>query len=179
MRMLVGILAFLAVAQASAELYKSVDENGNVTYTDKSGTKAKPVEPPGLTSYAPPKRHTETEPPGSTAATPEPPKVTQYSQITIKTPADGTALRDASGGIDVVLDITPALNTALGHKVVIAVDGKLASTSQSAQAKLENVERGEHQLVAQVVDDKGKVLKQSRPIKIQLHRPSVARKGGR
>ncbi len=179
MQKLTGILLVLATCSVHAELYKSVDEHGNVTYTDKGGKSSAPVQPPGLTSYSPPARHTQATPPQTGTATPETKAATNYTRLVIAQPASGSALNDASGTIAGRLELVPALNAAAGHKLEIAVDGKAASQSQGLEFKLENVDRGEHQLTARVVDSSGKVLKESAPVKIQLHRPSVARKQGR
>lgn len=181
MRTIFGILAISIALSAHAELYKSVDENGNVTYTDKSGAKSQPVQPPGLTSYAPPKRHTEadTPEPASGQSPPSVAKVTSYSSIAIRQPANGTTLRDSAGVLPITLEITPALDVAAGHALVVLINGKSVSRSQALEFKLENVERGEHRITARVIDAKGKVLKESAAVTVQLHRPSVARKGGR
>jgi hypothetical protein len=180
MRNWIGIVLALVAIGVHAELYKSVDEKGNVTYTDKGSTKSKPVQPPGLTSYAPPTRHTQpgAAPEGGAPALAA--KVaTSYSRLAIARPASGTALRDAAGAIPVAVEVTPAVDTAAGHKLVILLDGKPAAQPQSLEFQLENVERGEHRITARVVDGKGKVLKESTPVVVQLHRPTVARKAGR
>jgi hypothetical protein len=180
MRIVTGIVIALTALAAQAELYKSVDEKGNVTYTDKGGTKTQSVQPPGLTSYAPPTRHTQ---PGATpdagAAQPQTKTVTTYSNLTITQPANGAALRDAAGTIPVTVEVSPGVDAAAGHKLVIMLNGKPAAQPQGLEFQLENVDRGEHRITARVVDAKGKVLKESTAVVVQLHRPTVARKAGR
>jgi hypothetical protein len=165
-------------AEVSAELYKSVDEHGNVTYTDKGSDKAKPVEPPGLTTYQPAPQHTQ---PPDTEAKPSTGKkgVTSYSNISVSSPRNNDTLRENSGNVVVKVDLSPALDVDAGHQLVALLDGKSIASAQGGEITLQNVDRGSHTVAVRVTDKAGRTLKESRAITFHLQRQSVAgRKGG-
>lgn len=177
LRLSIALLLAFATLTAHAELFKSVDENGNVTYTDKGGSKTKPVDPPGLTSYSTPNKHKASAPAAQPPAAEEK-KPTVYSAVKITAPQPNEALRENSGDVTVKIESTPALDLAAGHKLVVLLDGKATGNAGGGEVKLSNVDRGEHQLVAQIVDAKGKVLKSSAQSSFQLFRATVGRKKG-
>jgi hypothetical protein len=170
------ILGTLA-AEVAAELYKSVDEHGNVTYTDKSSDKAKPVEPPGLTTYKPATQHTQ---PSGAEAKPAPGKktVTSYNALNVSSPNNNDTVRDNSGTVVVKVDLSPALDVQAGHKLVALLDGKSVTSTQAGDITLQNVDRGSHTVAVRVVDGSGRTLKESRAITFHLQRPSVTRRAG-
>ncbi len=172
-------LGFLFAASAHAELYKKVDEQGNITYSDVPSGAAKPVQPPGLSTYGTPNQHKQpTRKPADSAKTAA---VISYTALAIASPANDTALRDDSGAVTVKISLEPKLDTKSGHKLVVLLDQKPSAEAQNAEIALSNVERGAHALKVQVTDANGQVLKESAEINFQLHRgPGVAaRKAGK
>lgn len=177
-------LAFglLIVANAHAELYKKVDEQGNVTYSDVPSGAAKPVKPPGLSTYGTPPQHKQVvKKPADTT----PSATTNYTTLTIVSPVNDEALRDNSGMVMVKVNVEPKLDIKSGHKLVLLLDQKSAATVQSSEGALEvalnEVDRGTHALKAQITEANGGVLKESAEIIFQLHRgPGAAgRKAGK
>lgn len=168
------LLIALAWTPSHAELYKRVDEQGNVTYGDQPGEKAQRVQPGGLTTYSPPSGHTQTPAPKSQ---PDPTKgagntVTQYSGLTIAGPANEEVVRSNEGNVTVKTLITPALDTGAGHQLVVLLDKKFSTKAPAAEALLKNVDRGTHTLRAQITDASGKVLAQSPEVTIHMQRGS-------
>ena len=171
------LLGALITTSAHAELYKKVDEQGNITYTDVPSGTAKPVQPPGLTTYGAPDAHKQT--PKKPAETTKP-AVANYTALSIASPVNDEALRENSGTVTVKINLTPPLDTQAGHKIVLMLDHKSGAVAQTSEIALKDVERGAHTLKAQVTDSKGRVLKESAEINFQLHRGNVtARKAGK
>lgn len=175
----IGFLAALLIPGAAyAELYKQIDENGNVTYTDKPG-KGTPVKSPGLTTYSPPALHTTPPAPNTKAGSEgedETKAVTAYSQLVVATPTQEQTVQNNEGRIEIKLALKPALNTKAGHKIAILVDRKKAAESLTLEASVANIDRGSHVVSAQVVDASGKVLKQSGDVTFHLQRHFIPRK---
>ena len=172
-------LGFLIAADAYAELFKKVDEQGNITYSDVPSGAAKPVQPPGLSTYGTPDQHKQTAKKPVEAK--KPAAVTNYTTLAIASPANDEALRDNSGAVVVKVSLTPPLDTKGGHKLVLLLDQKSAAVAQTAEVALKDVERGAHTLKAQITDASGHVLKESAEISFQLHRgpTAAARKAGK
>ena len=167
-------LGMLISASAHAELYKKVDEQGNITYSDVPSGAAKPVQPPGLSTYGAPAQHKQPskKPPDSTK-----PTATNYTALAIASPVNDEALRDNSGAVAVKIGLAPPLDTQAGHKLVVVLDKKPVAEAQATEVSLKDVERGTHTLKVQVTDAKGLLLKESPEVTFQLHRGSVAKTG--
>ena len=168
------VLGLLIGTNIHAELYKKVDEQGNITYSDVPSGAAKPVQPPGLSTYGTPNQHKQTtkKPPDATK-----PATTNYTALAIASPANDEALRDNSGTVTVKISLTPALDTKSGHKLALLLDQKSAAVAQTSEVALTDVERGEHTLKVQVTDPNGRILKESAEINFQLHRGPGAAAG--
>ncbi len=172
------VFGMLIGVSAHAELYKKIDEQGNITYSDVPSGTAKPVKPPGLSTYGTPAQHKQsTKKPPDTAK----PAAANYTALAITSPAHDETLRDNSGAVAVKVSVVPQLDTQAGHTLVVLLDAKSAAQAQAAEVSLHEVERGAHTLKVQVTDASGRVLKESAEISFQLHRgPGVAaRKAGK
>ena len=168
----VTLLAALLGANAHAELYKRVDEQGNVTYGDQPGGQAKPVQPGGLTTYSPPTRHTQPSAarPNTDTQKSADQAVTNYSGLAITSPAKDEVVRSNEGNIAVKIGMTPALDATAGHQLVVLLDQKPLAKVPAAETLLKNVDRGTHTLRVQIIDAKGKVLAQSADITVHMQR---------
>lgn len=165
-RILLAVCLTLVGLSATAQIYKHVDENGNVTFTDKPSDDAQPVELQTPNSSPPP--------PQSNYPTPTPPPSTgavSAYQVTINSPANDSIIPNGPGNFSVSASVSPQL--APGNKLQLLVDGTANGEPQmSGNWALTNVFRGEHTLVVNVVDSKGKQVAASGPVKIAVFRPS-------
>ena len=59
------------------------------------------------------------------------------------------------------------------HQLQLEMDGKLLVTGKSKQFKLENIDRGTHELVVHVITAEGKKLISSDPVTVHLRRFSI------
>ncbi|GMQ88996.1 MAG: DUF4124 domain-containing protein [Gammaproteobacteria bacterium] len=155
-------------AGLSAAVYKSVDAQGNVVYSDEPVGNGKPVDLPPLSTIPPPK-YTPRQP----SAKPDEPG-SAYSKISIVSPTQEATLRDNTGAVPVSAGLEPALNSAAGHRFQFYLDGQTqGEPTKSSQIVIANVDRGAHNVAVAVVDGKGKEVTRSSPVQFFLHRQSI------
>ncbi len=166
--LLILLLCTLLGATASAQVYRVVDENGNVTFTDRPPEDAEPVD------LGP----TNTTPPPTTGLYPTPPpRVTDEGdgasgyEIAITSPADQTIIPRGPGNFSVSASVSPALES--GHMLQLLLDGQPRQEPQAGSSwALTNVFRGEHKVTVAVIDGDGKQLATSEPVTVYVFRPS-------
>lgn len=150
-------LLLLATSVVTAEVYKWTDDQGNVHYGDlpPGQVAAEPMRLPGLSTY-------KNRPVASAPAEPteQPAAFAGYSKLAIVQPeADGT-VRDNAGNVTVAVELAPPLQE--GHRMMVLLDGRvIGEPYPGTGAKLSGVNRGQHQLQVQIVDQQGKMLTQS------------------
>lgn len=169
MKQLLFIFLFATLGMAAyAQVYRVVDENGNVTYTDRApSTDAEPVEVRTPNTAPPPASDVYPEPPPP----PEPEPAPGY-QVTINAPADETIIPRGPGNVSVSATVTPGLQP--GHMLQLLMNGEPREEPQkSGSWALTNVFRGEQNISVAVVDKDGKRLTESSPVTIYVFRPST------
>ena len=173
-----AIIGFgLAMAfSASAEIFKSIDKNGNVIYSDVPQQNAKPVSLPQATVYTAP-APIAISPPTATAAT-DTAAVVVYKSATISSPLnDASYVNEAADNISASVTIDPQLSP--NDKILFLVDGKPnGAASQSTQITLTGLERGAHAVSATIVNSAGAMIKQSPPVTVHMKRKSALFKKG-
>ena len=170
MRQLLFIIALLPWLTASAAIYKSVQPDGSVLYTDH------PPRPDSQAVELTPLQSIKPVSPASTQAEPEPTESVQkdYSQLEITRPLNDETIRDNSGHIDVEYNLSPPLRTEDGHTVTITLDGQSIATGiTSSSVSLENVSRGTHSLEVQAVGKDGAAIIAAKPVTFHLLRSST------
>jgi hypothetical protein len=152
MRMIV-VLVLIASAAVHAEVYKSVNAEGEVVYSDQPGGGAERMKMPALPTYAPQPVRTLSR---STRAADQ---QIHYENFTLSRPANEATIRNNLGTVVMETLLTPALMTASGHRIQYYLDGVAHGAAvDSATLTLTNVDRGQHQLSASVLDTAGNVL---------------------
>ena len=155
-------------------MYKKVDKNGKITFTDKPIPGSTPITiktdtnvvstpKPQVTQRQPvnnPDDNSEQEP-------------FQYEVLAIDEPSNDEAVRANSGDLNVIVGITP--NIQPNHSLQLMMDGSLVGTPQnSPYFSLNNVDRGTHQLAVTVIDkDTKKQIQTSETITFHLLRASI------
>ena len=162
-------------ATAETRIYKTKDANGNVIFTDvpplKDGKQADPVVLKETNNWDGPstdKATTRTpwivdEKGGETADVFVP-----YSTLGIVSPANDASVRENSGHITVTVSILPPLFA--NQQLRLLMDGKAMGQGSGPSFPLENVDRGTHSLLLEVVDATGKSLQQSPVTTFHLQR---------
>lgn len=157
----------LVPALAAAGVYKWVDPDGTVHFSDTPQPGAEEVHVPPPQMYTPAPYAPITPRPEAPAAQAE------YTQLAITAPEAEASIWDNTGAIPVSFSLKPALKADRGHRLVVLVDGQAQEPVKGTSTTLENVERGSHTLQGQIVDAAGKVLVSSSAITVHLHRQSV------
>lgn len=156
---------------AGAQVYKWVDEQGEVHYGDlpPGGAASEPVKLPGLSTYSSPPV------PATPAPQPAPPAAfAGYTRVEIVQPEPGSAVRANDQRVVVAVALEPHLQE--GHAIEILVDGNAVGEPFSGTTvELTGVYRGQHSLRARVVDETGKRVAESAPISFTLRQISIIR----
>lgn len=164
------VLIFIALlgSVTAGTLYKKVNKDGSVEYSDQPFTGAKPVEftinnqtqLPPLRRQQDSGRHTNSQ-------------ATDYA-ISIQSPSPQQSIRSNSGDLTIMVQTTPALTRGLLVQLFInnAPHGK---PSQHTVFKVKNIDRGEVKIKAQLITSYGNVLASSPEAIVYLHRATVRR----
>ena len=157
----------LLQAPALAGIYKTVDENGKVVYTDRPDPNdaSKAVELPVL----------NTQPSTPVAAPKRAPREVRAPQkylISVSSPGDNSQIPMGQKLVPVNISLQPALFKE--HRVQLYLNGsRFGPARQSSQFTLDNLYRGEHKLRAAVVTKKGKIISRSASVTVAVQRRSV------
>ncbi len=144
---------FLFATSGQAAVYMERDAEGNIVFTDHpTSPAAKPVELPPPSTYQPPPLPRLQD----TQSTPSPTADTGYKSLAIASPPNDEPLRANNGEVDVVVAIDPPLRP--GHQLRLLLDGRVVAEGGETHFRLENVDRGTHQLQAEVLDTSGRVV---------------------
>jgi Domain of unknown function (DUF4124) len=170
------LLLCCVVMTAQADVYRWVDKNGNVIFSDQPHPGAEKIEIETLPSYTP-------------VAIPEPVNEEQQEEgdqevprykVTILTPANDETIRNNAGLVNINAKVTPPLDQDRNDQLTIKLDGQtLGEPSTSPNFTLSEVERGTHTVQVVVVDKDKKAIKSSKKITFHLQRVSAPRKAPR
>ncbi len=154
-----------------AEIYQQIDEKGQVIYTDKPNEDKEPykIQDTNTIPATKPQPKPVIEVKQSTNS--EELVVTRYKTVRIVEPPDDTAIHHGAGNVTVSVQTKPALGKK--HSIQLTLDGKAHKKGRTGQFQLTNIDRGTHTLQAKIVDEKGKTVKSSSPVKVHLIRPTA------
>jgi hypothetical protein len=159
----------LLTYSATAEIYKWVDKNGNVHYSDSEVDGSEQVKLTKGNTFTP--VETTTAQPSAQ----EKIEVPTYTAISITNPSLNETIRDNNGNVAVIIDLAPALRS--GNSITLFMDDKeLLKGKTQTGFTLNNVDRGSHTLRASVVDKNGEVLISSKSVIFHLHRAIIRKK---
>ncbi len=165
MRILITLFCLTFAIAPMAEIYRSVDENGNVVFTDKPSPDAELIEVGELQTIKPP-------PAGDFEYKAPPAKpAPAYTGVSITSPKDDEAVRDNGGNVTVNIATQPGLRGS--DILVLYLDGKETILGKSTAKAFHSLDRGSHQLRAAIKDANGRILLSSESITFHLQRHSV------
>ena len=161
----VVILLVLAAMSQAAEVYKIVDADGNITYTDQPGASAaERLNLRRINQAAAPAARVEDGPTANAEA-----DLVGYSSARISSPVHQAVILHNQANIIVQLALEPQLQP--GHLVRFSVNGVAQGLPVRATAyQLDNIERGSHSIGAAVVDGKNRVLIAAKPVIVHVKR---------
>jgi hypothetical protein len=167
MKYVLLITLLMLVLPASAEMYRWVDDNGKVHYSDKPvNDSAKPYEPAPIITVPSGTAGGQLMPLNKPAAQP-----TKYKSLMITAPAnDHVFTPDQTASIAVSVEVKPALRGGAGHQLAVYVDGQLHSQGTQSSFNLGGLPRGTHTVNAVILDAKGKKLKSSDTVSFHVQK---------
>lgn len=171
MRVLLLCLLFITQA-ALAQVYTYIDAEGNRVFTDKPrNSNAERV------MLAPSNSVELSQPPSTVRVTP--PAVTKptvhYQVLRILVPEPDASIHNGSGDMIVTLTSEPGLLP--DHSYRLLLDGEpQGEISRSPVFSLKHVDRGTHQLVAEIIDSAGLIVERTPAQPFHMHRMSLAQK---
>jgi hypothetical protein len=169
--LILGLAAASDTALAQDQIYKTVDQYGNVVFTDvppvnrqgqPDGQKVT-VEPSN--TYQPPVLAAPTSGPTTTTVGAS----NYYSELAVVAPVEDATIRDNAGELLIQAVVTPPLRP--DHRMLLVMDG--APTEVEAVDgvfELSNVDRGTHTAGARIVNGDGVVQIESPPVTFHLLR---------
>lgn len=162
---LVVILPLVFVNLALAAIYKTVDKDGNVIFTD-----TRPVDEPSEEVKLRPITQMSSTPArrsGSSLQGEEGESKNLYSHLEIIEPANDSTVRE-QGNFTVKVVTEPRVLS--GHRIRLLLDGDVVGESKRKLSfDLTNVDRGTHTLTVEIVDNRRKVV-QSSSSTVHVHR---------
>jgi len=170
-RFLLLVLLLLPLSGLTQNIYRTTDAQGNVVFTDAPPSNTTPADRVEI-------RPTNTVPPPQIPArptsdnTPNAEAESASYTVTITEPANETTIPMGPGNFSVSVKVSPAPQSA--ENLQLFVDGAPRGEPQRAPTwSLTNVYRGQHDLTVGVIDDSGKTLAISEPVRVFVMRPSV------
>jgi hypothetical protein len=169
---LIGLLIFTPVM--ADEIYKWVDENGQIHFSDVPQEGATEVEIAPIQTFSAPSVAASSS--SSNDADDANETVMNYESLEITSPAMEETIWNTGGTVTVAVQTRPGLRT--GHQIRLYLDGKplpnLAPGTSSLQVS--EVFRGEHQLRAEIWDETGTILIKADPSIFFYQQTSVNRR---
>lgn len=166
----VVLLMCCALGAQAEEVWRWVDDNGVVHYSDRPRPGAERVELNPAQTYTPPPAPVRPARPQSEQ--PDPAAAPGYTGLRVISPAAGETLWNIGGQLNVQLDVQPGL--APGHTLRVTLDGQRVETPAGAtQFTLNEVYRGEHTISASVMDAQGRELVASEPVTFYVQQASL------
>lgn len=164
-----GLCALLC-GTAMADVYTYIDAQGNRVFTDQPRANAKRVQvSPGNQMAAPP-RTEQRKPP-----TPPTKPLFSYDLLRILVPEPDASVRD--GQSDLVVSVTSEPKLQDGHLYRLLLDGQpYGEARRSPVFALHNIDRGQHSLSVEIIDEQGLVVERTPKQLFHMLRISLAQK---
>jgi hypothetical protein len=163
------LLAGLLVSTVfAAEVYKWVDDDGVVHYSDQPEPGAEKIQV-GESNTFTGRRAQPRADDGDEEQQDEQP--VGYESITVSSPGAEETLWNIDGVLNVTVSLNPALRP--GHQVRVYFDGTPQMVTGTS-FQLEEVWRGVHNIQAEVLDETGKLMIRSQPNRFYVQQNTVA-----
>lgn len=163
---LIALLATLAFSTNAQDVYRVVDEHGNVTYTDqKPDDNAEPMKLPELNVL----EGDAESLPGAEGDRPLAQGEAQPMNFRIEQPANGAALTPEGQGIWVVMGID--IEVPPTARITLVLDGRALTPVRTLEADIPAPPPGEHRLFARLETPSGRVLGTTDPVTFTMLAP--------
>lgn len=164
MRGLFLLICILCSTLSFAEVYKTVDKDGNVKYSDSPpDEQAQTLKLPELNTLPPDQQGQIYQSPATSTH-----EAVAY-QVDIISPRNEVVIPPGQRDLAVAVSINPSLQP--DHLVTYYIDGELIEETQSSNIVIQDPPRGGRTLTVEVIDQSGEVLGRSEPKTINVIRP--------
>jgi len=169
-KLLLTLLTLSTACYAIAEVYRVINEDGSISYTDTP-----PAGDPTVESVNLPPINTQP------ALTPKPisrkvedkEKFAGYNRISILNPTPGTTIPPGHQEIPVEISLEPTLHS--GHLIQLMFNGQpYGPPTTSTLFNINSVVRGEHSIQARVLDSENNTIGQSNSVTVYVKRHSIS-----
>jgi len=152
-KLVIFIVLLLTAKSALAEVYRWVDKNGKVHYSDEppKNKQAEKVELQELIGYKNENASVSAPKLDSTQ------KAKKYKKCNITSPKNDEIIRGHKR--NVTINWTCPVKLQEGHAFRVKLDGKAVSTSRSQAFTVKDVALGAHKVSVEIVSEKGKRIK--------------------
>ena len=161
------VCLLLNLSHSGAQIYKTVDENGNIVFTDQpASADARPLELSPLAAISDPV---------PIAVRPDPALQTRDQplryRISIVSPQQDQTLWGTVGNVPVQVSIRPTLQP--GHRVAIYLDGTQVDEMVGGIKNIGGVDRGTHQISAAVINGSGDQVSNTPRVTFHMKQHSI------
>jgi hypothetical protein len=171
MRLLLLCITLTLLTSVSAEVYRVIDEDGNVIFSDKPSPGAEEVKIEHVQTISPPevKDFKYTPSVKNTADG-------VYTSLEIVSPENDQIFTGNTSDVIVDILIQPALNKSRGDRLILTMDGMKQADSTSTSFSFSNLDKGIHTTKVVIVDKDGRPLKSSATVSFTINRHSDLKK---
>jgi hypothetical protein len=169
------LMLLLSTFAVQAEVYRWLDENGNVIFSDEPHPNGEKVELKQPSTYSPVQIPTEkaAAEPSTSEQVGEEKEAPNY-RVRLISPENDQAFWENSGTVTLVARVSPKLDQDRDDQFLFYLNGKEVGGRQSSSSlTVPNVERGTHSASVAIVDSSGAALSSSKTITFHLKRRSV------
>ena len=164
---IIALLALFLSLGVAAQVYRIVDEQGNVKYTDQP-----PANDPSAEALQLPSVNTQPAVSPRESSTESEKQEAGYKEVVILTPAQDSTITPGQLEVVVQVYLEPALRS--GHRVQLIHNGQPHGPAAPATSfVIDSLIRGEHTVQAQVIDSADNPVGQSATVTIHVKRHSI------
>lgn len=170
-KLILAVVFMLTICTSYAQIYKWVDSQGVVHFSDHPHPGSEQIKIPETQSYSSPVLKTGDEP-QKNEKTEINASEHKYTKISIMQPLNEATIRNNQGSVVVSVELEPVLQE--GDNLQIIFDGTpLGDPQPNLIFQLNGIYRGSHTLAVQVINSTGEVIQTSDSITIFMQRPRV------
>ncbi len=173
-RLTFAVLGLLLGSAAWGQAYTWTDADGVVHYSDRPRPGAREVDLGKYSAPSPASRQPRrSAPPVRAEQEDDTTAAFKYESLAVAAPAAEQTLWNIEGVLNVSLALNPALRP--GHQLRVYYDGNPRIVSGTS-FQLQEVWRGMHNLQAEVLDETGRLMIRSEPIRFYVQQTSILRR---
>lgn len=160
----------ISLSQAG-EIYKTVDEDGRVTYSDKPPRQQKKADKAELPPVNSMERIEKPRPsPRDSVPASQNEQAIDY-QLNLASPEQDAQVPPGQRDLVIRVELNPPL--APEHQLAYYMDGEEIARGRDSQYRIEEIFRGTHQIRVAILDQTGQTLRTSDTRRVHVHRPSL------